>query len=59
LELGLWTILQECNRRLGCTEPANHFYEGLVAKRLDSKYPLQKRSASQDFPFWMKHRWQF
>jgi hypothetical protein len=59
LDFGLWTILQNCNRTLGCLKPANHFYEGLVAKRCDSPYPLQRRSADQDFPFWMKHRWAF
>jgi hypothetical protein len=51
---GLWDILQECNRVLGCD-----FYEGLVAKRADSLYPLQLRSASEEYPYWMKHRWAF
>jgi hypothetical protein len=51
---GLWDILKECNRELGCD-----FYEGLVAKRVDSLYPIQLRSKDQEFPFWMKHRWQF
>jgi hypothetical protein len=59
LDFGLWTILQNCNRTLGCLKRANHFYEGLVAKRCDSPYPLQRRSDAQDFPFWMKHRWAF
>ena len=35
------------------------YYEGIVAKRADSRYPLQLRSPSIEFPFWMKHRWQF
>lgn len=48
----LWDILQQCNRALGC-----EFFEGFVAKRNDSRYPRQNRSASQEFPFWMKHRW--
>jgi hypothetical protein len=51
---GLWDILQECNRVLGCD-----FYEGLIAKRADSLYPLQLRSASEEYPYWMKHRWAF
>lgn len=45
---------KEFNKDLGCT-----FYEGVVAKRADSLYPIQLRSADQEFPFWMKHRWQF
>jgi len=40
------------NQMLGC-----EFYEGVVAKRADSLYPLQLRSAKTEFPFWMKHRW--
>jgi hypothetical protein len=35
------------------------FYEGVVAKRADSPYPLQLRSPDVEFPFWMKHRWAF
>ena len=35
------------------------FYEGMVAKRNDSIYPMQRRSAEVEFPFWMKHRWAF
>ena len=49
-----WTVLQEWNRVVGC-----QFYEGLVAKRDDSRYPFQLRSAAQTYPFWMKHRWAF
>ena len=49
-----WVHLQAENKRLGC-----EFYEGLVAKRADSHYPFQLRSASTEFPFWMKHRWAF
>jgi hypothetical protein len=52
--LGLWDILPQCNRTLGC-----EFWEGLVAKRNDSIYPRQRRSPNLDFPFWMKHRWAF
>ncbi len=50
----LWQILQASNRALGC-----EFWEGVVAKRNDSPYPLQRRSPDQEFPFWMKHRWAF
>jgi hypothetical protein len=49
-----WPILQQCNKALGC-----EFFEGIVAKRIDSIYPMQNRSADVDFPFWMKHRWDF
>jgi ATP-dependent DNA ligase len=33
------------------------FYEGVVAKRTDSLYPAQLRSATLEFTGWMKHRW--
>jgi hypothetical protein len=51
---GLWDVLQNCNVALGC-----EFWEGLVAKRNDSTYPRQNRSHDVEFPFWMKHRWDF
>jgi hypothetical protein len=35
------------------------YYEGLVAKRADSIYPIQLRSAEAEFPFWVKHRWRY
>ena len=54
----LWDILQQCNVALGC-KPGSHFWEGLVAKRNDSVYPRQRRNASLEFPFWVKHRWAF
>ena len=57
--LKLWDILQQCNQALGCTSPQNHFFEGLVAKRVDSLYPMQLRSPDVEFPFWMKHRFPF
>jgi len=50
----IWTRLQEINRRLGC-----EFYEGLVAKRADSLYPMQLRSPDEEFAGWTKHRWAF
>lgn len=53
-----WNILQQCNTALGCKKDSP-FFEGIVAKRADSLYPIQLRSPDQEFPFWMKHRWQF
>ena len=32
------------------------FYEGVVMKRADSTYPIQNRSATEEFAGWMKHR---
>ena len=52
--LETWAELQRMNREWGA-----EFYEGLVAKRLDSPYPLHHTSASQETPAWMKHRWAF
>jgi hypothetical protein len=49
-----WQNLQAINLAFGC-----EFYEGLVAKRADSKYPFQLRSPEETFPFWIKHRWAF
>ena len=50
----LWDACAAANRELGC-----QFYEGLVAKEATSRYPMQLRSASQEFPGWIKHRWAF
>jgi hypothetical protein len=47
----LWQQLQDVNRCLGCI-----FYEGLVAKKTDSLYPLQLNSSEQTTATWMKHR---
>lgn len=52
--LQLWQELQDANKTLGVP-----FYEGLVAKRADSIYPIQLRSPDCEFPFWTKHRWAF
>lgn len=49
-----WRVLQQLNAETNC-----EFYEGLVAKRADSIYPIQLRSPQQEFPFWVKHRWRF
>ncbi|HEV2327628.1 MAG TPA: hypothetical protein VGY56_02440 [Verrucomicrobiae bacterium] len=52
--LSAWHELQRSNQTLGVP-----FYEGLVAKRADSLYPIQLRSPDLEFPFWTKHRWAF
>ena len=44
--------LQRCNR-----EWNSEFYEGVVAKRADSLYPVQFSDPAREFPFWVKHRW--
>ena len=44
--------LKQLNADLHCP-----FYEGVVAKRTDSLYPVQLRSATLEFAGWMKHRW--
>lgn len=54
LPTAAWDRLQHINRELKC-----ELFEGLVAKRADSYYPLQLRSPDVEFPFWMKHRWQY
>jgi len=33
------------------------FYVGVVAKRSDSLYPIQLRSAALEYTGWLKHRW--
>jgi hypothetical protein len=47
-----WTWMQRLNGEWGAD-----FYEGLVAKRTDSLYPIQLRSPEAESPFWIKHRW--
>lgn len=49
-----WVKLQRANQQLGA-----EVFEGMVAKRTDSLYPLQLQSATREFPFWIKHRWAF
>lgn len=46
--------LRELNRALHAP-----VYEGIVSKRLDSPYPYQLRSDSEETPHWIKHRWPF
>ena len=47
----LWNQLQNQNKLVGCD-----FYEGLVAKRKGSEYPMQLDSPSHTTYHWMKHR---
>jgi len=49
-----WRLLQAANQTLGA-----EVFEGLVAKRVDSLYPVQLRSPDEEFPGWMKHRWAY
>jgi hypothetical protein len=46
-----WEAMKKENNRLGVA-----FYEGFVAKELESKYPIQLRSFSETTAFWIKHR---
>ena len=43
--------LRAANRALGCD-----FFEGVVMKRTDSPYPVQLRSATEEYRGWVKHR---
>jgi hypothetical protein len=47
----LYHRLREANRGLRCD-----FFEGIVMKRADSTYPVQLRSATEEFRGWAKHR---
>ena len=49
--LAFYQRLRAANRALGCD-----FFEGLVMKRADSPYPVQLRSATEEFRGWVKHR---
>ncbi|MEY2411295.1 MAG: hypothetical protein QOF48_3965 [Verrucomicrobiota bacterium] len=49
-----WRLLPTYNVHFGCG-----FFEGLVAKRTNSLYPKQLRSATEEYHLWMKHRWAF
>lgn len=42
------------NQSLGC-----EFYEGVVAKRAASEYPLNTRNPQTETGLWMKHRWRW
>jgi len=49
--LAFYQRLRAANRVLGCD-----FFEGVVMKRTDSPYPVQLRSATEEFRCWVKHR---
>ena len=49
--LEFYQRLRDANRALGCD-----FFEGVVMKRAGSAYPVQLRSAIEEFRGWMKHR---
>ena len=49
--LAFYQHLRAANRALGCD-----FFEGVVMKRADSIYPVQLRSATEEFRGWCKHR---
>ena len=51
----IWKILQEENKRLGLTGE-NVMWEGLVCKRLDSKYNMQLVGSDKESSSWVKHR---
>ena len=55
-----WNVLRrdnaEIKHRCHLTED---FFEGTVAKLGSSVYPIQLRSAKEEFAGWMKHRWTF
>ena len=49
--LAFYQRRREANRGLGCD-----FFEGVVMKRAESIYPVQVRSATEEFRGWCKHR---
>jgi hypothetical protein len=52
LELAAWDYLKTVNRETGCD-----FYEGMVAKKAGSFYPMQLRKPKDKCRQWVKHRW--
>ena len=49
--LAYYQRLREANHTLGCD-----FFAGVVMKRANSPYPVQLRSATEEFRGWTKHR---
>jgi hypothetical protein len=47
--------LQDFNRHINSTG-LNSFFEGVVLKRLDSPYPVQRLNPERETPTWTKHR---
>lgn len=48
---GFWQALRDANANFGV-----EFYEGFVAKRIDSPYPCQLRHPDEKCKAWVKHR---
>ena len=51
-KMEFYRTLKQLNHQWRCP-----FYEGVVAKRADSLYPVQLRSPTLEFTGWVKHRW--
>ena len=49
--LAFYQQLRAANPVLECD-----FFEGVVMKREESDYPVQLRSATEEFRWWVKHR---
>ena len=49
--LAFYQRLREANRAVRCD-----FFEGVVMKYAGSAYPVQLRSATEEYPRWCKHR---
>ena len=49
-----WAVMQSLNQMWKAD-----FYEGFVAKREDSTYPIQLRNPDSHCPYWVKHRWEW
>ena len=49
-----WGWMQRVNKEWGAD-----FYEGFVAKRADSLYPIQLRNPESHCPYWTKHRFDY
>lgn len=59
LETGrsLWAALKDQNT--WGADSSKWFYEGVVAKRADSPYPIQLQSDEKEFSGWLKYRWRW
>jgi hypothetical protein len=49
--LAFYQSLRQSNRHLGA-----EFFEGVVMKMARSEYPIQRRSSTEEFRGWIKHR---
>lgn len=52
--LEIWQNLKYLNHLAGC-----EFYEGVVAKRADSLYPIQLLNPERECAAWVKYRWRW